>query len=76
MNGYHIPQGPAMLQDSLWGSAVDSILAVGIEPYIRGMMVQPDLAADGYFSDAMRNLQLSPPDIFDLAAVGTQRFTS
>ncbi|KAJ3128053.1 Peroxidase mlt-7 [Nowakowskiella sp. JEL0407] len=72
-NGEHIPQGPVLLRDMLWTKAIDAIIKVGIEPYIRGMMVQSDQEIDPYFADVMRDLPLALPNGFDLAAIGIQR---
>ncbi|KAJ3127292.1 hypothetical protein HK098_006566 [Nowakowskiella sp. JEL0407] len=57
----------------LWKNGVDQILAFGVEPYLRGMVVQSDQTVDTFYTEDFRAMPVDPPFFTDLAALTIQR---
>lgn len=67
-----IEGGHLLLRDAIW--AVDPMIEVGIEPYLRGLHFQPDSQVDIRFVEDVRSrFPFNFPDGFDLIATGIQR---
>ncbi|KAJ3110341.1 hypothetical protein HK100_003073, partial [Physocladia obscura] len=69
-----IPVGHLLLRDSAYKNLVDEVINYGIEPIIRGFVVQQENYIDSRIvEDVRNNLPLNPGFNFDLAAIGIQR---
>ncbi|KAI8621480.1 heme peroxidase [Chytriomyces sp. MP71] len=73
-NGEPIHEGHLELKSASFKFLCDEVIKVGIDPIIRGFIVQRDQIIDTHIIDDVRNnLPLNPGFLFDLAAIGIQR---
>ncbi|KAI8589526.1 heme peroxidase [Geranomyces variabilis] len=74
-NGHPIHEGHQLLEEAFSEDNYKGLMAVGIEPYIRGFASQPEQAVDGRYAPVVRNsMPLAAfPAHFDLVAINIQR---
>ncbi|KAJ3170125.1 hypothetical protein HDU87_008842 [Geranomyces variabilis] len=74
-NGHPIHEGHQLLEEAFADDNYAGLMAVGIEPYIRGFASQPEQAVDGRYAPVVRNSMpmATYPARFDLVATNIQR---
>ncbi|ORY46931.1 heme peroxidase [Rhizoclosmatium globosum] len=73
-SGNVIPAGNMLLREGAFKNLCDEVIAYGIEPILRGFVLQPENEIDTKIVDDVRNnLPLNPGTYFDLVSIGIQR---